>query len=534
MTKFSLQISVLSLTVLAANLGAGVFQYATLVTTTKKQERMAYLWVPPQADQVRGVVMGGMTLMEREMAKNPKIREACASQGLGIIFMKTGLKSVDIQDVLDRMAEVSGYQELSVAPVLFVGHSAGGPQARYCAKMYHERCFGLVQFRGADPGDVDNNGKEGIGPGIPALMMIGNFDEFGKIGRDANGVENWEKDRDKLLKFRAEDEENLGSCVIEPGAGHFAWSKKNADYLSLFIKKAAAAKIPESWPIDANKPAKLLELKATDGYCSDPSIKPLGKHAIAPYSKYKGNPKQALWHLDEEIALATANYHKGIELKDQFISWKDDHWVQSGARNFFTDLDWQQDGASFRVHPVYSQTYPVQLKGRGSLWGRAGEPVGNSDVPIQVKAVSGPIVADGHVIRFQHDELAPATETPRISFMAFSVGNAEYRYTERIGMVSDTNVESGQPQKIQFAPIGNLSKDNTGVELSATSSAGLPVKFHVAYGPAVIENGKLKVSELPKRAKLPVEVKVVAWQFGRAIEPKVQRAEPVEQVIQIK
>ena len=86
--------------------------------------------------------------------------------------------------MLDRLAETSGYQELAVAPLMFVGHSAGGPQARLRAGQFRSRCFGLVQYRGADPGDVDHDGKESVGPGVPALMMIGQFDEFGKIGRD--------------------------------------------------------------------------------------------------------------------------------------------------------------------------------------------------------------------------------------------------------------------------------------------------------------------------------------------------------------
>lgn len=47
--------------------------------------------------------------------------------------------------------------------------------------------------------------------------------------------------------------------------------------------------------------------------------------------------------------------------------------------------------------------------------------------------------------------------------------------------------------------------------------------------PAVIENGKLKISELPSRGAFPIEVKVIAYQFGRGIEPLVRTATPAEQ-----
>ena len=145
----------------------------------------AFLWIPPQARQVRGVVMAGMTLMEREFAKDARIRQACADQQLAIGFLKCGLSAIEPQKVLDDLARVSGYRELSRAPLLFVGHSAGGPQAKAWAdQAWRCRCFGLVQYRGGVPG-----GCESVPPGVPVLMMIGQFDEFGGTMRDAAGRE---------------------------------------------------------------------------------------------------------------------------------------------------------------------------------------------------------------------------------------------------------------------------------------------------------------------------------------------------------
>jgi hypothetical protein len=61
----------------------------------------------------------------------------------------------------------------------------------------------------------------------------------------------------------------------------------------------------------------------------------------------------------------------------------------------------------------------------------------------------------------------------------------------------------------------------------------LPVEYYVAVGPAVVEEGRLKIADLPARATFPIEVKIVAYQWGRGIEPLVKTAAPVEQVIQI-
>jgi len=69
--------------------------------------------------------------------------------------------------------------------------------------------------------------------------------------------------------------------------------------------------------------------------------------------------------------------------------------------------------------------------------------------------------------------------------------------------------------------------------LKATSDSGLAVEYYVAYGSGLIFGSKLMTSELPGGARFPVEVTVVAWQFGRGIDPLVRTATPVEQTIRI-
>jgi len=515
---------------LAASASAAVFQYTVPVATTRG-ESAAYLWIPPKARQVRGVVMGGMTLMERECAQDERIRQACADQQLAIVFLKCGLGAANPQDVLNDLATASGYRELSVAPLLFVGHSAGGPQAKECAVALAARCFGLVQYRGGAPG-----GDKPVPPGVPALMMVGQFDEFGGTMRDEAGRESWEGARDALAAFRAQDERNLGSIVVEPGAGHFAWSDRNAAYLALFIRKAARARIPD-WPADAQEPVQCREVDLRGGWLTDLAIGAKEQSDPAPYKEYRADRSKAAWHFDRETAEATVAYHAGgLGKKDQFIKWNDPHWVDAGARFFFTTIKWVGDGSTFEVHPVYAPTYPSQHGGRGPRWPQAGKPVGHSSAPILVKQVSGPVVATGaNTLRIRYDALAPATEGSRVTFMAYSVGDAEHRYTEQVGMMPRgfRGLTKGKDQAITFPPIGSLNGDSGPVELKATSDAGLPVDYYVAYGPAVVADGKLKVADVPARASFPLAVKVVAYQFGSGVEPLVKTAAPVAQRIRL-
>ncbi len=90
---------ILALTAVAAS--AAVFQYSMPAVTSKEA---AFLWIPSGAGQVRGVVMCGMTLVEREYAKDERVRQACANQQLAIVFLKCGLSQAELQKVLDDLA----------------------------------------------------------------------------------------------------------------------------------------------------------------------------------------------------------------------------------------------------------------------------------------------------------------------------------------------------------------------------------------------------------------------------------------------
>ena len=135
----------------------------------------------------------------------------------------------------------------------------------------------------------------------------------------------------------------------------------------------------------------------------------------------------------------------------------------------------------------------------------------------------------------RYDNLAPATEGARVTFMAYNVGDAEYRYTETVGMMPRgfNGLKNGKEQTITFPPIGNLKVGSAPVELKAISDSGLPVEYYVASGPATVENGRLKISEIPHRAVFPLSVKVVAYQFGSGVAPQFQTAAPVEQTLLI-
>jgi hypothetical protein len=527
--KYSVPVEIVTKPTTAPTAAAG----ATTLPASKMST--GFLWVPPQAMQVRGVVLAGMTSMEREFVQDEQIRRVCAEEGLAIIFLQCGLSSADPMQILRDSAAASGYAELTQAPLFFVGHSAGGPQAKAMAIRYAERCFGLVQYRGGVPGDAKNDPAHVVPPGVPALAMVGQFDEFGGRMRDENGRENaWEMGREGLLAYRGSEEGHLGSIVVEPGAGHFAWSEGNAKYFATFLQKAARARIPD-WRADSDAPVKCKSVDPKTGWLTDLTVRSFDQARPHAWNSYPEDRSKAQWHFDEEMANANVAYHVGWGRKDQFIRWDHRVHVDAGVRNFIQDVKWVDDGRTFEVRPTYAKAYPT-TQPNAPRWADAGKPAGHSNAPIKVKKVSGPVEAAGdQKLRITFSTLCPAVGWGRITFMAYSEGDQEYRRTELVGMLPRgfAGFKSGKVQKITFPPIGDIKVNDPPIALGATSDSGLPVDYYVATGPAVIEGRKLVLKDLPTRATYPLRVTVVAYQFGRSIETPVQTAEPVEQTILI-
>jgi hypothetical protein len=519
---------------------AAVFQFASAVKTSAG-EREAFLWIPPQAEQVRGVLVAGMSSAERELVKDAAVRRACRAESLAIVFLTTGISSVNVQQVLDDFAAASGYHELSVAPLFFAGHSAGGPQAKAAAVAHRDRCFGVMQYRGGSPGIPANSlDPDPVPPGVPAVMMLGQYDEFGKVARDESGRENWENGVGAMRTFRSADARNLGCFAVEPGAGHFAWSDRSAAYFALFLRKAAAQRIPD-WSPDAKTPVTCRPIDATRGWLTELPTRAAARHAPAPATEYTGDPGDASWHFDREMAEATVAHHRGLVGKrDQFIRWADPCTVKAGARFFFDGIAWIGDGQTFEVRPQFAETYPQQYDGEGPIWAQAGQPVGNSAQAIRVRPTGGPLVAVGpNAFRVQFDALAPAPGPKATAIIAFVDGDEQWRYAEQVGIVRSMVLTEGQEQAITFPALPDMNAGDgnavpAAIELNATSDSSLPVEYYVAHGPATIENGRLMLHELPRRARLPIEIKVVAYQFGRGIEPRVKAATPVTRVLRVR
>jgi len=158
---------------------------------------------------------------------------------------------------------------------------------------------------------------------------------------------------------------------------------------------------------------------------------------------------------------------------------------------------------------------------------------GHADGAPVISRICGPVVQTGaHTFRLQFYRMG--MNNPKRSndiwLLASHPGDQKYK-----SAVQQANIKfpfkntEGVEQQISFPAISNQKEGIRSLPLQATSNSGLPVYYYVQEGPAELEGNTLKFTKIPPRSMYPVKVTVVAWQYGRSVEPKVKSAQPIVQ-----
>ncbi len=507
-----------------------VWQYSVPAAGRKGPSR-AYLWIPPDCERVRGILIGGMTLIEKDLAEDPLVRRACAESGLAIVFCYPAFDSLFdyrrqgadrvLSGILSDLAGASGYEELAEAPLLPVGHSTGGLFARNVAYWNPSRTIAVIHIKSGAIGPPAFDPAASI-RGVPVLAINGQFEEFGpypsgNIPKGKSREGQWLAVRESIFKLRAQGEPV--SMIVEPGAGHFAWSEALSRYVSLYIRKAARYRLPESG--STLRPAP-------EGWLTDGGAVVMNHHP-APAGKYTGDPATAFWHFDEELARANDAFHRGrFGKEDQFVTFLQDGRPVTPVPRPNLRFEPMEDGVSFKVAGTFLEAYP-------DFHEKAGEPVGKANGPVLFRRVRGSVVQTGQdTFRIHWDAHGINSSTTRVIVMAYHPGDERYRYTEQPGIIRIPEKNSrGKAQSISFPETPTVTLGDEPIQLRAKADSGLDVSYYVAWGPAVVEGDRLRIVEIPRRARFPMRASVVAVQWGRPREPFVQSAEPVERTFTI-
>lgn len=498
----------------------------------------AFLWIPADCANVRAIVVGQHNMEEEPILEHPVFRAALRELGFAAIWISPPLdlaydpaNGTDARFVamLRALATDSGYAELVDGPVVPIGHSAAASFPWNFAASHPERTLAVISISGQWPFP----GETGAPPpdtanldGIPGLVTIGEYE--------------WAEERAAIgLKQRALFPYLPLTMLAEAGGGHFEVSDEKVAYLALYLRKAAAYRLPN----DAGR-ARSVALRSIDptstGWLYDrwrgeePPRVP-----AAPVADY-AEPEEAFWAFDEEHAVATEKFRASQRGKRVPLLG----YVQDGAVLPQVAGTHQQitipfrplaDGITFKLAATFIDRVP---KGRPERWTGLKEgavvahPSGSTAVVIE--RICGPVEKHGEdtfALRFYRMGLENEKRTAEIWFAATHPGDAQFKRAVQQAVLRFPlrNIE-GAPQRITFPPIPNQRRGVRSIGLRATSDAGADakVRFYVREGPAEVQGDTLVFTPISPRAKLPLRVTVVAWQYGRSSAPKLQTAAPVE------
>ena len=268
----------------------------------------AFLWIPEDCMQVRAVMIGTHNMCEETLFENELFRRGMKEAGVALIWITPGWDQQWKADsgspeaywqMLDDLAETSGYGELKFTPIIPIGHSAMATYPWNFAAWHPERTLAVVSYHGDAPRtNLTGYGRENLEwgrmrniDGIPGLMVEGEY-------------EWWEARVNPALAFRMMYPESCISFLCDAGRGHFDVSDRTAEYIALFVKKALQARLPDT--VARDRPVALRKVRPQDGWLAERwhPVQPR-RAKPAPYAKYKGDVHDAFWYFDREMAEAT-------------------------------------------------------------------------------------------------------------------------------------------------------------------------------------------------------------------------------------
>ena len=531
MNKYFLVV-LLSLFMQVAKVAAAPWQWSVeikeLISEETNAHPSAYLWIPENCKQVRAVIIGQHNMTEETIFEHSEFRKNMGKLGIAEIWITPGIdQRWDVtkgtqqifETMMKNLSEISGYTELEFAPVIPIGHSAMATYPWNFAAWNPERTLAVLSIHGDSPRThLTGYGRANLDwgtrtiEGIPSLMVMGE-DEW------------WEDRLITSFDYRREYPNAPLSFLADAGHGHFDISDELIDYLSLFLKKTVEYRLPEHSSLDA--PIQLIPVEAKNGWLADrwrKNEKPTAE--AASYDKYEGDKHHAFWYFDKEMADATEKYYAnergkteqyiGFEQKGKLITFNPKSHVRMSP-----SFQPEADGVTFHLKAVYTDTLRNEYSKE------------HSTRPIRMSRICGPVEVVNDTtftVRFYRMGLDNPKRTGGICLMASVKQDHKYRSAvQQVEIRIPYRNKEGIPQRIIFPKLSDVKASVKEISLNGTADSGLPVYYYVKEGPAEIKGDKLVLTKIPPRAKFPVKVTVVAWQYGRSGEPKVQTAEAVEQ-----
>lgn len=271
----------------------------------------AYLWIADGTERVRFAVLAQQNMTEDALLRSERFRRQMKELGGALIWVApwfsrdwspTSGCQQTFEEMLVGLAGQSGHQELTTVPIVPFGHSVQATFPWNFAAWNNDRTLCILSFHGDAPrtnlcgygtANVEWGRQRNI-DGIPGLMVEGEYEWWQARVRPAQAFQ---------LMYP-------GACIsflCDAGSGHFDLCEATIDYMNLFIRKALEQRL--------NADGSLKRLRPQDGWrygipqggeTEGANITAFPAVAPAPWADYQGDPHEAFWYFDEEMARLTA------------------------------------------------------------------------------------------------------------------------------------------------------------------------------------------------------------------------------------
>jgi len=518
-----------------------VWQWSVLIESVVSSENMghprAFLWIPSQCRQIRAVVIGQHNMEEEPILEHPLFRDMLSRLNMAAVWITPGIDLVFRFDkgagehfnaMMVALARESGYSELEYVPIVPIGHSAAASYPWNFAAWNSQRTLAAISISGQWPfyqspeqPDWHNRSIDGV----PGLVVLGEYEWADE--RAAEG-----------LRHRRQHPNIPLTMLAEPGAGHFDISDEKVAFLSLYLKKVAQYRLSDSPFLEGPVSLKPIDPSQQGWLAERWRINQKPTYPPAPVKQYAGNPEEAFWFFDEEIASAADRFQARYRgQRPQLLGFiQGGYLVEQDKRTHqqvtlrFLPLD---DGLTFKLTGTFLDAVP---EGRPERWSglKAGSPIDHACTPerITIQRICGPVEKlseDTFALRFYRIGMDNRKRSNEIWLAAVHPGDEQHkRAVQQAVMHFPLRNTEGADQHIAFPLISDQPASVRSIPLQAVSDADVPVYYYVLAGPAEVERNNLLITEIPPRSRFPIKITVVAWQWGRSIEPKLKSAEAVE------
>ena len=513
-----------------------VFQFVQSGTCTawsdgSTNNAKAYLWIPEECKRLRGLLILCANVPEHRLVSHPAIRKVCSNNNLGIVWcaqsfmnfsrQKPGFKKmanenattvVFLQQLLDGLAKSSGYEEVATVPWLPMGESGHLLMVDALVEAMPQRCIAGIWIKNSHLPPTNRQ--------VPALVSFGTAQEWSQEKSDIRtSWNNIAGTYDGILKQRQANPKWPFSYIIDGGSGHFDCSDRLTAYFANYIEAASKARLSD----DGNPTLKPIRIE--NGFVADLPVPGHEGQPVKPASANDALP----WFFDKAMAqeaqaIAAINWKAETQLPGCL---DDDGKVLPFNFNGIVDMrptKMEADGITFSLHGKMLDTIPTNFVAAGE---RLAKTPGSPTAEWLCGNVS-PLGAN----RFR---IAPGRAGGTVYLALRKEGTDTIRR-----VVQPIHIElhpmrnnEGKAQTITFDAIPDVKAGTVSIPLQAKSDAGLTVLYYVDAGPAIVVDNKLVFTKIPPRSRFPIDVTIVAWQWGQSADPKVKTANHVKQTFTI-